>query len=117
MTSEPVASIQVDAVAPDGVATRCTIAIYAPEQQPTGEYGCALVIPSDKTPRTIYGNDSLQSLALAIRFLSLQLRTRFDEGWRFHDTESDDRNGDGITFESYFLDRYWPNPKNSFGDG
>jgi len=116
MTSGPVASINVDAIAPDGVVTRCTIAIYAPEQQPTGEYGCTLLIPNDKTPQTIYGNDSLQSLTLAIRFLSLQLRTLFDEGWRFHDPEFDDRDGDGITFESYFLDRYWPDPTNSFGD-
>ena len=116
MTSESVASIYVDAVAPNGNTVRCEIAIRLPELQATGEYGCALTIPNQSTPRTIYGNDSLQSLALAIRFLSMQLRAQFDEGWRFYETEDDERKGDGMTFESYFLDRYWPNPKNSFGD-
>jgi hypothetical protein len=116
LTSEPIVSICVDVVAPDGDISRCDIAIYAPERQSTGEFGCVLVIPNEKTPITIYGIDSLQSLALAIRFLSSQLREQFEKGFRFYDPDFDKRTGDGIAFDSYFLDRYWPNPKNSFGD-
>lgn len=75
MHPEPVASIDVDAIAPGGRVVRCEITIHAPEWQPAGEYGCAVVTPNDDKFRIIYGDDSLQALTLAIRFLSRQLRS------------------------------------------
>lgn len=112
MSAKPIALIEVDAVAPDGRVARCKVAIHTPERQPTGEYGCSVIIPNHDKPRTIYGEDSLQSLTLAIRFLSQQLRTQYEIGWRFHDSDCTEMSGDGIPFDVYFFDGFWPDSKN-----
>jgi hypothetical protein len=45
--------------------------IGMPEQQPTGEYGCAIECPTvlGHSP-TIYGEDPAQALELAVRFIA-----------------------------------------------
>lgn len=94
-----IANTQSRVITPSGVTEIATIGISSPVQQPTGEYGCRVCLPDSSLPRTIYGEDSLQSILLALRFMAGRIDNMIAEDWQFYVVDSHDR----FPFEAYFM--------------
>ena len=98
-----VAEAQTRVIKPSGEETLETIGVSRPERQETGEYGCVVSLPDSSELREIYGEDALQSLSLALRFVADRIEGLLAEGWEFYFGDSDDR----FPFEAYFLPIAW----------
>lgn len=93
-----IAQTQTRVVQPSGEEVFCTIGLFAPVQQPTGEFGCGVSLPDSPKIRMIYGEDSLQSITLALRYLADRIDALISRGWEFYLGNS----GDRFPFETYF---------------
>jgi hypothetical protein len=100
---ELIAQTRSRVVNPSGEEGVYTIGISSPIKQKTGEYGCDVVLPDSADSRTIYGEDSLQSLSLAMRFSADRINDMIAKGWRFYYPSSNDE----IPFEAYFMHPEW----------
>ena len=98
-----IAHTQSRTVKPSGEEELVTIGVSLPTQQPTGEFGCGVVLPDSPEPRIIYGADSLQALSLALRFIAERIDDMISKGWKFHYGDSSDR----FPFEAYFMTAAW----------
>lgn len=101
--SNLIAQVSVKCVSPSGEEFAGVIGVGAPVQQKTGEYGCAIVLPPDYDSKMIFGEDSLQSLSLALRFAADQINSHLAKGWKFLYPDSDDV----IPFGAYFMHPEW----------
>ena len=82
-----IVTARFDAISTEGEQLVLKIAIKAPEPAPksaSGDWRCKVKLAglSDKT--FIYGDDSLQALSLAIKFVETELRAFSDAGWQFY---------------------------------
>ena len=98
-----IAHTQSRVVKPSGEEGPYTIGVSRPIQQQTGEYGCQVCLPDSIEPRTIYGEDSLQSLSLAMRFAADRIDDMIGKGWKFYFYDSEER----FPFETYFIPTVW----------
>lgn len=90
---------------PDGDTLKYTLGVSQPIQQPTGEYGCDTFLPDAEQPRTIYGEDSLQSLLLALKFMADRINDLLSAHWKFEYEESGQTMR--VPFEAYFMHPEW----------
>lgn len=98
-----IAKTTVRAVSPIGEEFAGVIGVGAPVLQKTGEYGCAVVLPPDSDSKMIFGEDSLQSLSLALRFTADRINDSLAKGWKFLYPDSND----AIPFGAYFMHPEW----------
>jgi hypothetical protein len=98
-----IAHTQSRVVKPSGEEGLYQIGVSTPVQQKTGEYGCQVCLPDAIEPRTIYGEDSLQALSLAMRFMADRIDDMIAKSWKFYFGDSDDR----FPFEAYFIPAAW----------
>ena len=96
---DPIAKIQIRAVSPTKQASKVTLGVTSPKISPNGPYEVSVFLPNDQTPRPIYGEDSLQALCLALRFLSSRVSDLKNSGWKF---EYLDGSGE-IPFDAYLM--------------
>ena len=94
-----IAQSVVRSVSPIGDQFVSTFGVGAPVKQPTGEYGCEVILPADSEPKIIFGEDSLQALSLAMHFSAVRIHDLILKGWKFFFPESDEE----FPFEAYFV--------------
>jgi uncharacterized protein YndB with AHSA1/START domain len=85
-------------VAPDGTRTRGRIAVGRPRQISEGEARCPIALDGLERLRPISGNDSLQALLLAIRFLGMRLHDHLARGHRVVEPDDDE----DVGLDNYF---------------
>ena len=112
--SNMIASCCCLVVKPDGDASQFTLGVSQPVQQPTGEYGCDTFLPDTDQPRTIYGEDSLQSLLLALKFMADRINDLLSRQWKFEYEESGQTTR--VPFEAYFMHPEWIASLKEIGD-
>ena len=100
-----VASCSCQVVKPDGTTFDFKLGVSSPIQQPTGEYGCDTFLPDNDQPRMIYGEDSLQSLLLALKFIADRINDLLSRKWKFEYHESGQVAR--VPFEAYFMHPEW----------
>lgn len=99
--SNLIASCHCLVTQPNGESRDSTIGVSQPTKITTGEYGCDVFLPDQEQPRTIYGEDSLQSLSLALKFMGDRIQDLFAKKWRFQYKAGSD--AENIPFEAYFM--------------
>ena len=60
------------------------VTISVPAKDPRGGTRCRVRLGSIESPRNVYGEDSMQALALSFVFLEMRLRALRSEGWQFY---------------------------------
>ena len=98
-----IASTEARVVDPSGKEGIYTISLSKPSQQETGEYGCMLKLPDQNDPITIYGEDSLQALSLAMRFASDRIEDMISRGWKYYYGDSNEP----FPIGAYFVPAAW----------
>jgi len=79
MSTEPIATRDLDLVQPDGSSATVKVEVFAPAKEATPEggerYGCAFNISGLASPIEMkgYGVDSMQALKIALEFIATRL--------------------------------------------
>ena len=81
-------------------ATReLTIDVYLPVRQETGVWACRIILDFEKRyDNPVYGENSYQSLKLAVRFARILVDSFIARGWKIA-KQFDDGNGDEFSKE------------------
>lgn len=82
-----------------GSDKRCvSIKVGAPFET-TAEWACAVSLEGLEGSYVVYGNDGLQALALALKFLRRRLHDLVDKGARIHEAGAND-DSDTLTLQN-----------------
>ncbi len=71
----PIAYSEFVITSPEGVESQSSVSIWRPQKKSDGSWGCQICLEGLLPPMTIVGEDSLQSLCLAIAFVQRHLRS------------------------------------------
>ena len=79
----PVATLELMEIRPDGERRLVQAQIGAPHYDERGSWACPVLLTSiDGTIKEIHGEDSMQALLLAVRFIHSMLRSLLEKGSR-----------------------------------
>lgn len=84
----PIASLHLTELTPSGEHKPIHIQVWCPYDA-DGAWACSVFMDGlDSKPRTIYGEDSLQALCLALRMIRSELEGVLERGGRLIDSEA-----------------------------
>jgi len=98
-----IASISCFCTPPAKERREIVIGIFCPEPHEKYEYSCKVNLPDKDEPYEIYGVDSLQALALAMRFASTRIDHFLSLGWKFQWQSDSDSLMIDILWHGYFM--------------
>ena len=88
---DPVATLALVELAPDGTRSPVCAQIWRPRHDERSSWACPVLVSTiNETPRNIYGEDSMQALCLAVRFVHLMLQSVVERGSRLLNSEDDE---------------------------
>lgn len=102
----PVASVVCRCVLPSGASKEVAIGVAPPEPHGRFDFSCRVSLPDREEPFEIFGVDSLQSLALGMRFASARIQDLVAKGWSFFARDGDEEYE--IDWSAYFIDPSGP---------
>lgn len=97
------ASVVCRCVMPSGASKEVVIGVASPEPHGRFEFSCLVSLPDREEPFGIFGVDSLQSLALGMRFASARIQDLVAKGWSFFARDGDEEYE--IDWSAYFMPR------------
>ena len=99
----PIASVACRCVMPCGASKQVVIGVSCPEPHGRFESSCRVSLPDRDEPFEIFGVDSLQSLALGMRFASARIHDLVSKGWAFFARDGDEEYE--MDWSAYFVPR------------
>lgn len=99
---DPVATLQLVEVSPNGQRVPAKVQIGKPFREANGSWACPILIATgDERIRHIRGEDSMQALSLAVRFVGGTLQSARDRGGRLPCQGEGSEDGD-FPLNAYF---------------
>ena len=98
-----IAQLKLQAVSRDGAKTDFTLAIGAPKEESDGTWACEIDAPAIRPkPFCVYGEDSMQSLCLAIYLVRQELQRLGKGGRLLFDADPEGGQDIEFPFKAYF---------------